>query len=892
MLRAIHKLDHCSGNTLGLISAVLGVLVFVSVAAGQSTTIQDPRDAQQMIEEYRRVDQYLSKLQLTDQRLILIQRYLLRTLPPNERQELIETASRLYATQLMTHADDPVRSKHYLDQVKLFLASNPQADTPELQVMLLQADYNRAESAAAKWLNDPSDTESRKTATEIFSRIAPKLVDYHRSIQKRVDDQYILIDRMPPGSDRDRMEDDNEKLEGVVGRAAFFGAWSNYYLAVVGEQVEKQRLTKIAIDLLRQLLDLKQEAGEGATPWYERADPQRLGLQQEWRARALIGLAMAEILDDDLPDARRCFTFLENGPTPAEIADQSEYWYVRGLLNAGKMNEAAKFAKLIVQEIQGTTSPGKTSLCVLLADTGLREGQSNSQLYDMGVQGLVGLAKLGHHSAAVQLMEKYEVDLNDSPGFYMLWLVGQQKFAEAEKSKADADYRLAQSQLQEALASPEAEDDLHSASECRYTLGWCCYRLGENVEAGQYFRAAVVGLKGLNPTKGAESAWMAFVAYQEVAKEEPRYGLRAIEVLEDLKRDFPDHSYAQKADYFIAKLQQSRGSMTSSIRQLQSIQPSDPNYWSARFDLCNLLRQQIDQAASDEERQELSRQLKDVADDLHARLKPDSAPADHTSRVAGCLLTTADLARKKFLPEADFANYVQQAKALLDKLPEEDRTWIDYHYQALLLARQQKQEGEVAQHAQWLLEHAKETSYEQSALIIRALEIDRLVAATSAPGENLLQEGYDIYSRLTKHLGTTAAALEKSKNAKVACSKAASFAEQLGNWEAAAKPLRSLVEAYPKEQDYLQRLGRAEFQLGNYSASLPHWRTLLVGLDKSSPEWFEAKYYQLASLRETDLDQARTVLEQFRLLHPDWGLPPWRDKIKSTAAEISAAGQP
>ena len=889
MLPSNRKSVRCTYHALGFFSVVVGMLTFGSVAEGQ---FQDRRSTEQMFDEYRRVDQYLNKLQLTDQRLILIQRYLSQPIPTDERQKLIETASRLFATQLMTYADDPVRSKHYLDQVKQFLTDNPSADTPELQVMLLQADYNRAESAASKWLNDPSDIESRKTGEEIFARIAPKLVEYHREIQKRVDDKYIFIDRMPPGPDRDRLLTDNEKLEGVVGRAAFFGAWSNYYLAVIGEHVEKERLTLIAIDLLRGLLDLKQEAGEGATPWYERADPQRLGLQQEWRARALIGLAMAEILDNDLPDARRCFQFLRNGPTPAEIADQSEYWYVRGLLNAGNSEEAARFAEVVVQEIHGTTSPGKTSLCVLLADTGLRAGKPNVTLYQMGVQGLIGLAKLGHHSAAVQLMEKYEVDLEDSPGFYMLWLVGQQMFAEAEESKSDEDYRRAQDQLSRALASPEAEQDLHSASECRYTLGWCCYRLGENVEAGDYFRAAVVGLKGVNPTKGAESAWMAFIAYQEVAKEEPRYGLRAIEVLEDLKRDFPDHSYAQKADYFIAKLQQSRGSMTSSIRQLQSIQPGDANYWSARFDLCNLLRQQIDQAASDEERQELARQLKDIADDLHQRLKPDSSPADHTSRVAGCLLTTADLARKNYLPEADFANYVQEAKTLLDKLPPEDRTWIDYHYQALLLARQQKQEGEVAQHAQWLLDNAQGTPYEQSALIIRALEIDRLVAATSSPGENLLQEGYDIYSRLTKHLGTTPAALAKSKNAKVACSKAASFAEQLNNWEAAAKPLRSLVEAYPKEQDYLQRLGRAEFQLGNYAASLPHWRTLLVGLDKSSPEWFEAKYYQLASLRETDPEQARTVLDQFQLLHPDWGLPPWRDKIKSTAAEISAAGRP
>ena len=45
-----------------------------SLAAAQQVPFHDPRESQQMMEEYHRVDQYLSKLKLTDQRLILIER--------------------------------------------------------------------------------------------------------------------------------------------------------------------------------------------------------------------------------------------------------------------------------------------------------------------------------------------------------------------------------------------------------------------------------------------------------------------------------------------------------------------------------------------------------------------------------------------------------------------------------------------------------------------------------------------------------------------------------------------------------------------------------------------------------------------------------------------------
>ncbi len=199
------------------------------------------------------------------------------------------------------------------------------------------------------------------------------------------------------------------------------------------------------------------------------------------------------------------------------------------------------------------------------------------------------------------------------------------------------------------------------------------------------------------------------------------------------------------------------------------------------------------------------------------------------------------------------------------------------------MARQQKQQAAVSQHAQWLLDHAPGSAYEQSALVIRALELDQQIAAASAPGQGVLKEAFDVYRRLLSHLGEDAQTVQQNKNAKVACARLATYAQQLGRTEESAAYLRILVEAFPSDQDYLQQLGRREFELGNYEAALPHWRTLLVGLDKTSEPWFEAKYHQLACLYQTDPEQAQTVLEQFRLLHPDWGLSPWRDKIKALA---------
>ena len=57
---------------------------------------------------------------------------------------------------------------------------------------------------------------------------------------------------------------------------------------------------------------------------------------------------------------------------------------------------------------------------------------------------------------------------------------------------------------------------------------------------------------------------------------------------------------------------------------------------------------------------------------------------------------------------------------------------------------------------------------------------------------------------------------------------------------------------YARDKGYLQRAGRTQFRAGNHGASLKHWRVLLLGLERGSEDWYEAKYQQLACLREID----------------------------------------
>jgi tetratricopeptide (TPR) repeat protein len=130
-------------------------------------------------------------------------------------------------------------------------------------------------------------------------------------------------------------------------------------------------------------------------------------------------------------------------------------------------------------------------------------------------------------------------------------------------------------------------------------------------------------------------------------------------------------------------------------------------------------------------------------------------------------------------------------------------------------------------------------------------------------------------------LGTTSEAIVANKNARIANSKFARYAEELGQYAEAAQSLDALLGAFPKEKGYLRRAALAHFESGNYERSLTHWRTLLSGVPSRSDDWYEAKYYQVRCLLETDPTTAARVLRQFQLLDPDLGPPAWRSKFQT-----------
>lgn len=369
---------------------------------------------------------------------------------------------------------------------------------------------------------------------------------------------------------------------------------------------------------------------------------------------------------------------------------------------------------------------------------------------------------------------------------------------------------------------------------------------------------------------------MAFAAYEKLAAEQASAANAAIAALETIKREFPDHTYARKADYYIARLRQAGASPEESIRALEAIPAQQPGYLAARYDLCRLRHRLWAEAETPAERTA-------AAVPVHAAVKSylDAAgEQEEAARRLRCALLSIEVAAGT--PEGAAQVDVDALLATADKLtldiPPSSPLVAEYHYRAMVYARQT--DGDVAAHADWLIRQAGGSVYELPALIAAARDVESRIdkAVPTSRGE-LREEAFELYRRLVEVLGDSPEALSARRNAAVANSKLAYYATQTGQHGIAAERLARLLAVYPRDKGYLRRAALTTFETGDYATSVQHWRTLLVGLSSDDDAWYEAKFYQIRCLQETDQNLADRVWQQFKLLHPDLGPPAWRDKF-------------
>ena len=821
------------------------------------------------------LDELLTRLNLGDLRLHHMERMLERQPAGDQRLPAARRLADAYAEHLIAAADDAERFAAIQAKIEKLLEEVPEARTPAVEVVLLQADYQRAEALMIRWLDAPADRAPLTEAEEILNRIAPLLAAHQKDLSSAADKAAEDLESLKSEPARAAAEQQIARQQAIASRAGYFAAWSNYYRSVAQQNVTAdQSGFTTAKEQFCVVLDVTDEKN------YEPVEVDSLGLDSIWRSRAVIGLGLAELGLNRPAAAAKVFSWLDHASAPPLIRDQAAYWHVQGMLNVGQYAEAGQLVETHVEGFTGSPSPGKNSLCIAAVRAGATLGATKrDERQKLVEQGIRGLARMRQFETLDKLIEKHNLAaLADASSFYLTWLRGRQQFLAAEKTKAAADFQAAAKTLTTALAHSQAQRDLTDAGQARYYLGWSQYRLDELQTAARSFQEAATALKSSLADVAVQAAWMQCTCLMQLAQKDKKFVTPAIAALQNLKQDFPASEQAGRSELLITRLRQSHSSPEEAIRELAKLLPGDPNYISAQYEICQLKYQLWAKVKAD------ARQAAPLAADVLKAADTFLAGADKDGdwerRLKATLLAVDVHSVDATANQSRIAGLLRNAENAAENVAASNPAAAEYQYRRLQLAQKSGDQTAVSEAAQWIAAHGGGSPYELPALVITARAADAAAESASETDRPVRQEeAARIYARLVELLGDSPTVLATSKNALAASSKLAQYDEALGRWPQAADRLQRLVEALPNDRRFLRRAGLATFATSRHAESLEHWRKLLAGLASGSDEWLEAKYYQLSCLLKTDRAAADKVWKQFKLLFPEVKSAAWKDKF-------------
>lgn len=858
----------CRWNAAAKPAGFLALVVLASLVL----VVASPRAA--VAQHDQALDELLSRLKLGDLRLHHMERLLERE-PADKRLPAAKRLADAYAEHLIAAADDAERFAAIQAKIEALLAATPEARTPAVEVVLLQADYQRAESLMIRWLETPADRAPLTEAEEILNRIAPLLTSHQKELNAAAEKAAEALEELKSDAAKAAAEQQIGRQQAIASRAGYFAAWSNYYLGVAKQNATAaQPEFTAAKEQFCLVLDVIDEKN------YEPVEVDTLGLESVWRSRAVIGLGLAELGLNRPAAAAKVFTWLDHASSPPLLRDQAGYWQVQGMLNVGLVAEAGQFVETQVESYTGSPSPGKNSLCIAAIRAGAALGDNKKDERQRLVeQGIRGLARMRQFETLDKLIEKHNLaTLADASSFYLTWLRGRQQFLAAEKTKSETDFQAASKTLTAALAHPLAQRDLTDAGQARYYLGWSQYRLNDLQTAARSFQEAATALKSSLPDQAVQAAWMQCTSLVQLSQKDKKFVTPAIAALQNLKQDFPSSEQAGRAELLITRLRQSHSSPEEAIRELAKVPAGDPNYVSAQYEICQLRYQLWAKAKADPKK--AAPLAAETVKTAETYLSGANEDGDWERRLKATLLAVDVLSADAATNQPRIAGLIRNAADAAENVAASNPAVAEYQYRRLQLAQKSGDQTTADSAAQWIAANGSGSPYELPALVITARAADSAVEAASAADlAARQQEAARVYARLVELLGDSPTVLAASKNALAASSKLAQYDEALGRGPQAADRLQRLVEALPSDRRFLRRAGLATFHTGRHADSLEHWRKLLAGLSSGSDEWLEAKYYQLACLLKTDKPAAEKVWKQFKLLFPEVKSAAWKDKF-------------
>ena len=804
-----------------------------------------------------------------------------------DRSELILRLAALYA-ELLERVKDPQLKVHLEQRSRHLLSKAPGNSADELRLALLRGTYRTAEKIAENHRLRLSSDEEVEAARQTLTELIPRLDSLRVQIGDRAEVAERRLSRSS-GEEALARGDEAERYRRLHSQATFLTAWALYYQSWLHARRDN---AKVAQRHFAELLYAE-------TP---HPHPQEITLDLrsvEAIARSILGMALCKSLTASTPTAIEWIELLEYEGAYRPLRDQVPAWKIAIYLEHGEYRRASQ---VLADYVESTGAPPVAWLR-LVAVGGLEAGRAP----ELVRYAVTELAARGELNQILDLARRYGVEALGGSGFALQYVKGVLAYHRAQQEHGSDQptmdmqllslYADAVDALRAAVRQPDAGDYPVAAAACDRLIAWCLYLQGQFLAAREAFETASVRLAA---DEAAEALWMAIVCLDKVVKASEHPGLSAelLELINRFLERYPSSEHAPKL--VLRRALAAKEPSPRAAEELLEIAPESEVYDSARRHAARVLYR-LFRTVRGEKRVAHGHEYLAVAAALVAE-------DEHRIDVTDPSQVGPFVARCRRILEVSLSKGIERlvaARAALDALGDlglrEGVSLSRYQDELGYRRMQERLLSHDPRSAETLADQLWNNDRESiwSRLAARALfeyglrewksPTDSAVLGHEAALELVVRHG----GRVLREYEDDADALDRLRvltyHAMVA-EAARTIWERTRDERRGAAALflyERLLGKRPRDANFLRAAAILAEAIGDPAQALDRWRSLVAGSEVGSERWFEAKVHVIALLVRSDPQRARAVIEQHKLLHPDYGPEPWGSRIRILEARLS-----
>ncbi len=807
-----------------------------------------------------------------------------------QRDELLRALADLYAELLETTANDDLRET-LEKRGRAILAEAPPEGADGLRLALLRGPYRLAERIAEQHRLRLADEEKLEHARKSLNETIPELL---LMVQRADATAELARRRLSRAGSREATEwsAHAERAEQQSNQTRFLAAWALYYQAYLSNQ---PRSATQAEELFGELLD----------PQVSNIRPEAVSVDLravESFARSILGMALCRSLTSTSVEAMRWLALLEHNMTVASLRDQVPVWSMVIHLEHDEFRQA----RAVMLDATGSEETPPTLWLRLLAVHSAEDENYDVAAVENVRLAVTGLAASGELEHVLDLARKYGDDLLGSSGFAMHYVNGLLLYQRAREThgtenppandEASALYAEAADAFELAINEGDAKEYESAAAGSLRLIGLCRYYRGDFLSARDAF---VQASQRLPMEQAAEALWMAISSLDQVVRAGDNAQLRSQlhELIDEFLNRFPSNRHAPTL--VVRRAATSRDADLSIVDELLAIPSGSASYAEARRRAADMLYRLFRTQRGDDRAATGNRFLNVVVPQINDAFPANSAHNDELSSLLVLIRQTLEVALTRGVErlaaaneafdaiesvrtinlvaidkhKSEFAFRRLQFAILHDVLPnavlQADELWtIDPMGQWALLASRA-----MFQHINNLVETNTLNRVDQMHELQLLVRFGGRVLREYEDDDDALNDR----TILSYHAIVAAAAMRlwEHNNDDTMGRRALFLYEE------------KLLEKRSNNAGFLRAAGLLGEHFQRTELALNSWRRLVAGLPVQSEEWFEAKFHVLSILEHTDVDVARAVMKQHKLLNPNYGPDPWGARLRAIDKRIS-----